>query len=185
MARLPPKDLRVDDGHVEHDAERSPTGAVDLAEREALDETMRGLASKLGGTAHGFFVRRARYTGGNISTQLVLFLAEAAVAGVVGNALYDAIRLTVRAVADRLRERTEKEGKAQLDKDDLAELACAGARLTLNLDEETNLVVEDLTQDGDDSAWQVKISNPGEDESYLVWVSPSEDLTSVWLLVNR
>jgi hypothetical protein len=184
MGRLPPRDLRVDDGHVEHDAEHSPAGPVDLAKREALDETMRGLASKLGGTAHGFFVRRARYTGGR-STQLVLFLAEAALAGVVGNDIYDAIRLNVRAVADRLRARTEKEGSAHLDKDDVAELACAGVRLTLNLAEETTLVVEDLTRDGDDSAWQAKIRSPAEDESYVVWVSPSEDLASVWLLVNR
>lgn len=155
---------------------------MDLAEQEALDETMRGLASKLGGTAHGFFVRRARYTGGNISTQLVLFLGEAALAGVVGNAIYDAIRTTVRAVAARIRARTDKEG---LDDADVADLACAGARLTLSLDEAVELVVEEVARDGADSAWQVRIANPGEDENYRVWVSPSEDLASVWLLVNR
>ena len=174
---------------MEHDTERSLAGPVDSAEREALDETMRGLASKLGGTAHGFFIRRARYTGGR-STQLVLFLAEAALDGVVGNPVYDAIRVSVQAVADRLRTRSDRahgdaEGPIRFDKDDVAVLARAGARLTLNLGEETNLVVEELTQDGDDSAWQAKIRNPEEDESYVVWVSPSEDLMSVWLLVNR
>jgi hypothetical protein len=158
---------------------------VDLAEREALDETMRVLASKLGGTAHGFFVRRARYTGGSISTQLVLFLAEAALAGVVGNAIYDAIRSTVRTVADRVRARSERGGSAHLEDADVAELACAGARLTLSLDQDVALVVEEVAQDGADSAWQVRIRNPGQDESYRVWVSPSEDLASVWLLVNR
>jgi len=186
VGRLPPQDLRVDDGHVDHDAEGSPQGGhVDLAEQEALDETMRALASKLGGTAHGFFVRRARYTGGNISTQLVLFLSEAALAGVVGNAIYDAIRTTVRAVAARIRARAEEEGPASLDDADVAEFACAGARLTLSLDEAVELVVEEVAQDGADSAWQVRIKNPGEDENYRVWVSPSEDLASVWLLVNR
>jgi hypothetical protein len=183
VGRLPPQNLRVDDGHVDHDAERSPQeGHVDRAEQEALDETMRGLASKLGGTAHGFFVRRTRYTGGNISTQLVLFLSEAALAGVVGNAIYDAIREIVRVVAARIRARTEKDG---LDEADVAELACAGARLTLSLDEAVDLVVEEVAQDGADSAWQVRIRNPGEDEDYRVWVSRSEDLASVWLLVNR
>ncbi len=158
---------------------------MELAEQEALDETMRGLASKLGGTAHGYFVRRTRYTGGNISTQLVLFLGEAALAGVVGNAIYDAIRTTVRGVAARIRARSEKAGSDSLDESDVADLACAGARLTLSLDDAVELVVEEVAQDGADSAWQVRVNNPGEDENYRVWVSPSEDLASVWLLVNR
>ena len=133
----------------------------------------------------GFYGARDVAAGGASYTEVIVFLGQAALAGVVGNALYDGIRSTVRSIARRWQARRK------LSDEDVAELMCVAVRLRLQVDAVVealgdDLAVEEVTKKSDgtidarigylnsNDRWHVSFRGVTEN-----W--PIDDVTTVWI----
>ena len=127
-----------------------------------------------------FFASEERYTGGAIYTEVVIFLGEAALAGLVGASAYDGIKLTVRTIAERWRERRQAE-PLEPTRAEMEDLARAAVRLRFG--DDVRLVIEELTRH-DPLQWSGKIRDADDGEVYRIRLGPDQDLTKVIVLIS-
>jgi hypothetical protein len=131
-----------------------------------------------------FFTIRHLQTGGAIYAEIALFLGEAALAGVVGNAIYDAVRATLRSIATRWHARQESGEPPRLTRDEASELTHAAVRLRLTLAPAIDLITEELTEESDTGAWRGVVRNADNGERYRVHLSPDPDQPKVTVLLT-
>lgn len=129
-----------------------------------------------------FFAIEERHTGGAIYSQVVIFLGEAALAGLVGASVYDGIKLTVRTIAERWRERRRAE-PFEPTRAEMEDLARAAIRLRLGFGDDVHLVTEELAMH-DALQWSGRIRNADDGEVYRVRLGPDQDLTRVTVLIS-
>lgn len=129
-----------------------------------------------------FFTIDERHTGGAIYSQVVIFLGEAALAGLVGASAYDGIKLTVRTIAERWRARQRAE-PLEPTRAEMEDLARAAIRLRFGFGVDIRLVTEELTRH-DALQWSGKIRNVGTGEIYRVRLGPDQDVTAVTVLIS-
>ena len=136
----------------------------------------------------GFYAARHIATGATFYTEVIIFLGQAALAGVVGNALYDGVRSTVQSIARRWQARRK------LSDEDVAELICVAVRLRLRVEDEVfvveevlgdGLVVEEMTKRDDGMDARVRNLNSNERWHVLLrgvnkdW--PIDEVTTVFV----
>jgi hypothetical protein len=126
-----------------------------------------------------FFTIRHLQTGGAIYAEIALFLA-----GVVGNAIYDAVRATLRSIATRWHARQESGETPRLTRDEASELTHAAVRLRLTLAPAIDLITEELTEEPDTGSWHGVVRNADNGERYRVLLSPDRDQPKVTVLLT-
>jgi hypothetical protein len=126
---------------------------------------------------------RERHTGGAIYTEVVFFLGEAALAGVIGASVYDGVKVTLRKIAARWRERRRAGVAAGPTREDAEELAHAAIRLKFEFDEDVPLATDELTR-RDDRSWSGRIRNLSSGEVYRVRLGPDWELSKVVILIS-
>lgn len=131
-----------------------------------------------------FFTIRHRQTGGAIYAEIALFLGEAALAGVVGNAIYDAVRATLRSIVGRWRARQESGEPPRLTRDEASELAHAAVRLRLTLAPAIDLITEELMDNSGAEAPHGVVRNSRNGERYRVRLSSDRDQAKVTVLLT-
>lgn len=125
-----------------------------------------------------FFTVRMRHTGGAIYTEIVLFLGEAALAGVVGGGIYDGLRASLRRVVERWRARDDP----ALSAAEIEALAHVAVRLKLKLREDARLVTQEVsTVDGEH--WLCLVTGP-DGETYRVRVGADLDAARAHVLIT-
>jgi hypothetical protein len=126
---------------------------------------------------------RERHTGGAIYTEVVFFLGEAALAGVIGASVYDGVKVTLRKIAARWRERRQSGAAPGPTREDAEELAHAAIRLRFQFDEYVPFATDELTQ-RDDLNWSGRIRNLSSGEVYRVRLGPDWELSKVVILIS-